>query len=361
MSAHHPPAQAVPSSTTAASPAPGAGTVTAVCRSFAEDFPGGLGALHEALSRRGLTTGTHGRVDGRFPDGELCVDLPGDPTGAHVIIHQSLTGPAEQVDQSAMALLAVARAYREHGARRVTAVVPHLAYARHDRHVPGERRPIMAGLLAQLAATAGIDQLITLASGAQDRLGRLGEPMDLVQLPPDEALVSLVHPWVVPGRTVLVAPDAGAADQVRRLGDRLRLPVITATKRRTGPDSVTATLTSPAPGPADRAIIVDDLITSAGTMLAVARLARAEFDGCQVLCAATHLRPTPTGEQRLAAALRDGTLHRVLTTDAAGHRPRIPGVDITAVLPLIADAVAEQVLPAHSPLAERPTAHAGSH
>ncbi|WP_327701635.1 ribose-phosphate diphosphokinase [Streptomyces decoyicus] len=355
------PGHAVPSSTTAASPAPGAGTVTVMCRSFAEDFPGGLDALHDALGRRGLTSATHGQVDGRFPDGELCVDLPGDPTGAHVLIHQSLTGPAEQVDQSVMALLAVARAYREHGARKVTAVVPHLAYARHDRHVPGERRPVMAGLLAQLAATAGIDRIVTLASGAQDRLGPLSEPLDLVQLPADAALMSLVHPWVVPGRTVLVAPDAGAAHQVRRIGDRLRLPVITATKRRTGPDSVTATLTSSAPGPADRVIIVDDLITSAGTMLAVARLARAEFDGCQVLCAATHLRPTATGEQRLDAALRDGTLHRVLTTDAAGHRPRIPGIDVTAVLPLIADAVAGQVLPAESPLAERPIAHAGSH
>ncbi|MGW2921749.1 ribose-phosphate diphosphokinase [Streptomyces angustmyceticus] len=359
MSARH---SAGRSRSTAAEPPPApTGALTVLCRSFADDFPGGLDAFHDALGRRGLTTEVHDRVDGRFPDGELCVDLPGDPTGAHVLVHQSLTGPAEQVDRSVLALLAVARAYREHGARKVTAVVPHLAYARHDRHVPGERRPVMAGLLAQLAATAGIDTLITLASGAGERLGPLSAPLNLVQLPSDQALLALVQPWVLPGRTVLVAPDAGAARQVRRLGDQLHLPVVTATKQRTGPDSVTAALTSTPPGPADRVIIVDDLITSAGTMLAVAELVRAELDGCQVLCAATHLRPTATGEQRLAAALRDGTLHRVLTTDAAGHRPRIAGLDVTAVLPLIADAVAAHVLPDHAPLAERPTAHAGSH
>lgn len=337
-----------------------AGMVVATCRAFTEDFPGRLDALRGALRRHGHSAVTHERVDGRFPDRELCVDLPDDPCGAHVIIHQSLTGPAEQVDQSAMALLAVARAYREHGARAVTAVVPHLAYARHDRHVPGERRPIMAGLLAELAATAGLDQLITLASGAADRLEVLGAPVRLVQLSADPVLVPLIRPWIVPGSTVIMAPDAGAAPQARRIGAQLGLPVVTAEKHRTGPDSVTVALTSSARGPVDRVVIVDDLITSAGTMLAVARLARAEFDSCQVLCAATHLRPTATGTQRLAAALQDGALHRVLTTDAAGHRPQVPGIDVTAVVPLLAEAVAEQALLPLPPQAERHTAHVGS-
>lgn len=335
--------------------------IVATCRAFTKDFPGQLDALHSALRRRGRTTAAHEQVDGRFPDRELCVDLPEDPRGAHVIIHQSLTGPAEQVDQSAMTLLAVARAYREHGARAVTAMVPHLAYARHDRHVLGERRPIMAGLLAELAATAGLDQLITLASGDEDRLKVLGAPVRLAQLSPDPVLVPLIQPWIVPGSTVLMAPDAGAAPQARRIGARLGLPVVIATKHRTGPDSVTVTLASTATGPVDRVVIVDDLITSAGTMLAVARLAQAEFEGCHVLCAATHLRPTETGTRRLANALKDGALHRVLTTDAAGHRPLIPGIDVTAVVPLLAEAVAEQALLPLPTQEERHTAHVGSH
>ncbi|GAA3310353.1 hypothetical protein GCM10020295_77220 [Streptomyces cinereospinus] len=186
------------------------GLIVGFCAGFTADFPGQAPLVEAALRGTGRPVRSHHGFEGRFPDGELCVDLPEDPSGRTVLLCQSVTGTHTSADASLMSLLAAARSYREHGAGRIVAVLPHLAYARHDRHVPGQRRPLMAGLLADLAATAGLNEVVTIASGAQDLLGSLfsrrGTPLTF--LPVHELHLDLLRPLT--GRdTVLVAPRPG--------------------------------------------------------------------------------------------------------------------------------------------------------
>ncbi|MEU8927455.1 ribose-phosphate diphosphokinase [Kitasatospora sp. NPDC048545] len=326
-------------------------TVVAACAAFTADFPGHAAVVADTLSAAGFPVELHENVESRFPDGELCIDLPAEAAGRTVVLCQSVTGDHAPSDQAIMSLLAVARCYREHGAARIVAVIPHLAYARHDRHVPGQRRPVMAALLADLAAAAGITELVTLASGAQDVLVGLfdGTGTRLTFLPVHEihleALVGLVGP-----DTVLVAPDGGAGEHVRMLAAALGLPAVVADKRRLGPERVDVTLHGGDDlGGLRHAVIVDDLITSAATVETVCAALRERAADARIDVVATHLRLTAGGAERLARLRDRRTLHRVHTTDSGGRRPALDWLTSTPAVPRMARALADRLAQDRAP------------
>lgn len=97
-----------------------------------------------------------------FEDGEHKVRPLLDVQGEHAVIVQSLHGTTGQSgDQRLCRLLFFAGALRDHGAARVTAAVPYLAYGRKDRRTkPGD--PVTTRYVAQLMEAIGIDTLVTL-------------------------------------------------------------------------------------------------------------------------------------------------------------------------------------------------------
>lgn len=321
------------------------GLIVGFCEGFTTDFPGQAPFVEAALRDAGWHVRSHHGFEGRFPDGELCVDLPEDPSGRTVLLCQSVTGTHTPADASLMSLLAAARSYREHGAGRIVAVLPHLAYARHDRHVPGQRRPLMAGLLADLAMTAGLNDVVTIASGAQDLLMSLftRSGAQLTFLPVHELHLDLLRP-LTGLETVLVAPDRGAADQVAMLAAALERPLLVADKRRVGPEQVDVTLRAPHDiGDVPHAVVVDDLITSAATVETVTAAIRERSPAARIDVIATHLRLTPSGSRRLGGLLGSGAISSVHTTDAAGQRPRMEGLSFTAAIPWMAPALAARL------------------
>ncbi|MFG3284531.1 ribose-phosphate diphosphokinase [Streptomyces sp. NPDC048111] len=334
--------------------------IVGYCRDFTDTFPDQPGPLERALRGHGWDVTSHPALDQRFPDGELCVELPAAAEGRTVLLCQSLTGPHTGADQALMSLLAAARCYREHGAARIVAVLPHLAYARHDRLIPGQRRPVMAGLLADLASSAGLDALVSIASGAQDVLrdlfARAGTEM--VFLSAHELQLRLLRPLVRPD-TVLVAPDAGAVEQVALLAAELDLRHVVLDKHRTGPEDVSVRLRAPHDvGDMGHVVLVDDLITSGATVERTVEALREHRPALAVDVVATHLRPTPAGTRRLTRMLTDGVVSRVHTTDAAGHRPDVPGLALAPAIPWMATELADRLGAApHPPLPERRTVH----
>ncbi|WP_409471686.1 ribose-phosphate pyrophosphokinase-like domain-containing protein [Streptomyces sp. HC307] len=318
--------------------------ILAVCRAFGRDFPGQSTNLTTALQEAGLAVDLHPAVDQRFPDGELCIDIPVDPAVRPVLLTQSLTGPHADPDSALLALLATARSYREHGAGPITAFVPHLAYARHDRHVPGQRRPLMAALLGDLAAAAGLDHVMTLASGAQDLLQALFVGSRLTFLAAQPLQLELLGKLSVPP-TLLAAPDAGAAPRVRELGRALGVPTLAAEKQRLGPEQVLVTLGGDDRLPANgHAVIVDDLVTSAGTLEGITRALREQSPGLRVSAVATHLRPTARGLERLRNLCGPEPALNLNVTDSAGHRPSLAGLTVSPALPSLSRAVAASFL-----------------
>lgn len=97
-----------------------------------------------------------------FEDGEHKIRPLVDPDGADVYVVQSLHGgPAASGDDKLVRLLSFIAALRDHGARRITAVTPYLAYARKDRRTkPFD--PVSLRVIAQLFEAVGCDGLITL-------------------------------------------------------------------------------------------------------------------------------------------------------------------------------------------------------
>ncbi len=323
--------------------------ILAVCEGFARAFPGQLGVLVEALSRAGVRTCVHERVDGRFPDGDLRVGLPGAAAGRHVLILQCPTADPAGLDAALVSVFATAYTYREYGAVGVTAFMPHLPYSRHDRDIPEHRRAALAGMVAALSGACGLDHLISLASGRDELLSALFDATRLTLLS-TEALQLDMLAAVARTDTVLVAPDHGALRPARRIAGRLRLPLVGAAKTRLDADSVVLSFDAESlPEDARHFVILDDLITSGATIEAAAKAVLEHRPQATVDAVATHFRPTPEGRRRIRRLTARGTVRGIRTTDSTGWRPSEPAITSMAVLPRVADAIAtaslEDVVP----------------
>jgi ribose-phosphate pyrophosphokinase len=277
------------------------------------------GHLGQALAERDIET---------FPDGELHITVKESLRGHDVYLLQP-TGPP--VERHVLELLLLADACRRAGAARVTAVIPYFGYARQDRRASG-REPVGGRLMADLLAAAGIARVVALDLHAVSLEGFFAMPLEHLTAVP--VLVTAVHSERT-ANGVVVAPDAGATRLAERYARALHLPVAIVQKvRRSGTEVTARGVTGDVKGRAP--IIVDDMISTGGTIAAaVAALVAA---GCQgdVTVVATHGLFVATALERLAA-LR---LRGLIVTDSlpATAQPS-PPVHVVSIAPLLADAV----------------------
>jgi ribose-phosphate pyrophosphokinase len=106
-----------------------------------------------------------------FPDGEYSLRL-GDVAGEEVVVVQT-TGPPQ--DTNVMQLLLLLDAVKDLGAKKVTAVVPYLAFARQDkRFLSGEA--VSAETLVKLIDTCGVDRFVTVNIHSENTLKNFSVP-----------------------------------------------------------------------------------------------------------------------------------------------------------------------------------------
>ena len=109
-----------------------------------------------------------------FPDGEYCLRFEGDLKDEEVIVVQT-TGPPQ--DTNIMQLLLMLDTAKDLGAKKVTAVVPYLAFARQDkRFLQGE--VVSAETLVKLIEACGTDRFITVNIHAENTLKRFSVPTE---------------------------------------------------------------------------------------------------------------------------------------------------------------------------------------
>ncbi len=216
----------------------------------------------------------------RFSDGEINVDIQENVRGGDVFVLQSTSTPG---NDHLMELLLFLDALKRASAGRITAVVPYYGYARQDRKV-APRAPISAKLVADLLETAGASRLLTMDLHAGQIQGFFNIPVDNLYATP--VLLKHLRQRVAGTPCTVISPDAGGVERARAFAKRLDGSLAVIDKRRSGPNEV-AEMNIIGEVGSRIAILVDDMVDTAGTLVNAAEAAIAA--GAQeVLAVCTH-------------------------------------------------------------------------
>jgi ribose-phosphate pyrophosphokinase len=223
-----------------------------------------------------------GRCDvGKFSDGEIQIEIGENVRGRDVFLVQSTCTP---VNDHLMELLIMIDASRRASAASITAVVPYFGYARQDRKV-APRTPITARLVADLITT-GADRFVSMDLHAGQIQGFFDMPSDHLYAAPVlvEDMKRKYGNRVE--ECVMVSPDAGGVERARAFAKRLGTTLAIVDKRRPKAN-VAEVMQIVGDVRGKTAIMLDDMIDTAGTLTAGAR-ALAEAGAKRVVAYAVH-------------------------------------------------------------------------
>jgi ribose-phosphate pyrophosphokinase len=215
-----------------------------------------------------------------FSNGEVYCRYLESIRGADVFIIQSTHAP---VNRNLMELLLMIDAAKGASAHRIIAVMPWYGYSRQDKK-SAPREPISARLVARMVETAGADRVLTMHLHAGQVQGFFQVPVDHLIARP--MLTQYFLDKIVEEEYVAVSPDAGRAKLAEKFAGELGVRPAFLTKNRPEHNIAEAGyVVGDVEGRA--AIIVDDMIDTAGTLIEAARVVR-ESGATRVFAAATH-------------------------------------------------------------------------
>jgi ribose-phosphate pyrophosphokinase len=221
-----------------------------------------------------------GRADvTHFSDGEIYVEINENVRGVNCFVVQSTCTP---VNQSLMELLIMIDALKRASAGSIVAVMPYFGYARQDRKVK-PRTPITAKLVADLISAAGADRVVAMDLHAGQIQGFFNIPFDHLYGMP-VFLDELRHMSLTD--VVVVSPDAGGVERARAFSKRLGGGMAIIDKRRSA-RNVSEVMNVVGDVKGKTAIIVDDIIDTAGTLCNAAR-AVMDAGATSVMACASH-------------------------------------------------------------------------
>ena len=236
-----------------------------------------------------------------------------------------------------MELLLMIDAAKGASAARITAVMPHFAYARSDKK-DAPRISLGGRLVADLLETAGVNRILTMTLHAPQVHSFFRVPTD--QLNALRELAAHFLPSDLSKATV-VSPDLGNAKSASAFAKMLGVPVAAAAKERFDGDRVE--ITSLIGDVTGRDIIVlDDEIANGSTIIAILDLLR-EHGARTVRIACTHGIFANDSAHRIAA---DPDVVEIVTTDTVPTTALLSHDKLTVIS--VASAFAEAVRRIHS-------------
>lgn len=248
---------------------------------------------------------------------------------ADVFVVQPLCSP---VNRSILELLIMVDALKRASARRITAVVPYYAYGRSDK-VDQPRVPITARLIADMLQVAGAHRLLTMDLHAGQIQGFFNAPVDEITA---FYTISRYFREKALENLVVVGADLGITKRARNYAAQLNASLAIIEKRRVGNTGRTEALNVIGEVEGKNALIVDDEIDTAGSLMAAVR-ALQSHGARDLYAASTHgILSGPAIER-----IRDSALKEVVITDTVPlpERKHLPKITVLSVAWLFGEAI----------------------
>ncbi len=285
--------------------------------------------LSEAIARSLRRELAHATVK-RFSDGETWVEIDENVRGADVFVIQPTSFPA---NEQLMELLIIIDALKRSSAGRITAVIPYYGYARQDRKV-SPRTPISSKLVADLITAAGAERVLTMDLHAGQIQGFFNIPVDHLFAKP--VLIDYLREHCGKQELVVVSPDAGGAERARSFAKLLHAPIAMIDKRRSKPnESEVMHIVGDVEG--RKAVIVDDIVDTAGTMVVAAEALTANGATGVIACCTHAVLSGPAIER-----LNESLIEEFITTDTIplGDKvARCSKIKVLSVASLLGEAI----------------------
>ena len=265
----------------------------------------------------------------RFADGELYVQIQESIRGCDLYLIQPTCCP---VNDRLMELLIMIDACRRASARQVTAVIPYYGYARADRKTAG-RESITAKLVANLITEAGAGRILAMDLHSAQIQGYFDIPFDHVYGSP--ILLDYLKSKQLTD-IVVVSPDVGGVARARAFAKKLNDAPLAIIDKRRQAHNVAEVMNVIGDVRGKTAVLVDDMIDTAGTICEGAKLLRRE-GARQVYACATHAVFSPPAIERLSS----GVLEEVIVTNTipVPEDKRFPQLTVLSVANLLGETI----------------------
>jgi ribose-phosphate pyrophosphokinase len=266
-----------------------------------------------------------------FANGEIFVRFDESVRGVDAFVIQSHSAP---INDQLMEQLIMIDALKRASAKRITVVSPFFPYARQDKKHVG-REPISARLVADLYKAAGADRLMSVDLHSPQIQGFFDGPVDHLWALP--LLADYVKQTFGADNLTVVSPDSGRVRVADIWADRLGAPLAIIHKRRdpNKPNQVQVNeLVGEVKGRV--CVLVDDMIDTAGTIVAAAKALRDNGAG-RVIVASTHAVFSNPAVERLSGADVDNVI--VTNTLPIDPSKMFDKLTVLSIAPLIASAI----------------------
>ena len=252
-----------------------------------------------------------------FPDGETFAKIEENVRGEDVFVVQSSCPPT---NHHLMELFIIIDALKRASADRITAVMPFYGYARQDRK-DQPRVPISAKLVANLLVAAGANRILTMDLHAQQIQGFFDIPVDHLYASP---VIFDYLKYSKHNDLVVVSPDVGGLKMAHAYSEMLNADLAIVAKRRT---SATNTESIGIIGDikGKRALLVDDITETAGTLVNAAAILKEEGAESVRACV-SHAILNDLGIDRL----KNSCFDELITSDTV-PRPEIDGLNVNTL------------------------------
>ncbi len=242
-----------------------------------------------------------------FSDGEIYVQIQESVRGVDCFVIQPTCSP---VNENLMELLIILDALKRASPGRITVVMPYYGYGRQDRKAAG-REAITAKLVADLLTVAGAERVVALDLHAPQIMGFFNILVDHLFASP--VLIDYVKS-LNQEDFVLVSPDVGGVARARAFAKKLGDSPLAIIDKRRSQHNVAEVMTVVGDVKGKVAIMVDDLVDTAGTLVKGAELLKQE-GATKIYACATHAVLSGPAMKRLD----DSPIEKLIVTNSIPH------------------------------------------